>query len=493
MKDESLWSALFLQEFSSTPVRRLATSWRGEYIQRFKIRRVWHGGHQLGCYRFRDIGGVKSAQLSLDRRSLIVTSPECIVHGTFAGAKLSRSAMYYSRTFDDEAIVTTATLERGRLALGLDNGSLVVYDQIPTNILSKGFSKFIIPCSDVLPVQRIDFISRDWIVILCRRGHFPTCRLIWWDISKSQVMKNIEGTNINAWNIVNRELVWSAGGLLKSSNWESRLFETEIDQILFLSGGTSLYIASLGRSSKVIVINYTNGVIERRIDLGGDVVSLTASRDGTFIIAADISGSTFRITPSGEVRKFAVQPVSIKAIAADATIILVLLEDSLLIYDGASLEPLQRCPIPSRIRRVSGPDIDATGEIRAEILSFDKGRILIRWGTRNVHFWNFGPRIAQLDKPRRSIDRTPRLNKADVKSDLEDGLDAYHDARDESRERRRIIGEFALADMNEAEMLQYAQMLSLGDSGHTKSVSVSASDDDDIRLAKALSLSEHHM
>lgn len=193
-------------------------------------------------------------------------------------------------------------------------------------------------------------------------------------------------------------------------------------------------------------------------------------------------------------------------------------EDEFLIFDVLSAEVLHSCAIPGRIRRVSGADLDATGHVQAAFVWVDAqwGKILVRWGRRTLHFWNFGTRISQLDARRRpSEDRvmSVRLSKSEVARNLREDLCAYAEEEEEREQKRRLQKAFTLEGMNEEEMLQLAQILSLGDenfrqgtgpshNGHLPNVrgnhnnGVDGIGDDDeeyqLQLAMSLSLSEMH-
>lgn len=208
---------------------------------------------------------------------------------------------------------------------------------------------------------------------------------------------------------------------------------------------------------------------------------------------------------------------SIKDVVVDETIILILTGDCLLIHDTISLTRLRAHSIPGRIRRVAGPDFDSDGRFAAQILSFDsKGRILIKWGMRNIHIWNVGNRIAGLDNPHRSLENrashTARPTRASISQDIKEDFGAYVDAKMEREERAQFFGEYTVAGLNESEMLQYAQMLSLEQESHAllngtiqsnsnsnegaarisnQPFVVDSQDEDyDLRLAIQLSLSE---
>lgn len=175
-------------------------------------------------------------------------------------------------------------------------------------------------------------------------------------------------------------------------------------------------------------------------------------------------------------------------------------EDQLIIYDSLNFQVLQSCIIPSKIRH-------SYGQITAKIISCDShGRILLRWGSYNVHFWNFGTRINQLERRKGSIDRTPhRVGKAEIARNLRDDLEAFNDELDELEQTRRLEEKYSVAGMNEAEMLRLAEMLSLepmastktgpdGADNNARSRQRTSSDLDsefEFQLALTLSLSEH--
>lgn len=194
-------------------------------------------------------------------------------------------------------------------------------------------------------------------------------------------------------------------------------------------------------------------------------------------------------------------------------------EDEFLIFDALSTEVLHSCVIPGRIRRVSGADLDATGHVQAAFVWVDAkwGKILVRWGRRMLHFWNFGTRISQLDARRRSSEdrsMSVRLGKSEVARNLREDLCAYAEEEEEREQKRRLQRAFALEGMNEEEMLQLAQILSLEDrklrqgrsvshddhlqhgqgSHNNANVNVNADGDEDeeyqLQLAMSLSLSE---
>lgn len=146
----------------------------------------------------------------------------------------------------------------------------------------------------------------------------------------------------------------------------------------------------------------------------------------------------------------------------------------------------------------------------ADILSLDPdGRIIIRWGTRTLHVWNFGSKVPSLDKNRRaSTDRTPRTNKKEISLNIRDDLQAWEDEKAEAEEKSKVLERFALSGLSEEEMIQYAQLLSMTDNragspskamrpSHLPnnlqkphSPHESSSDDADLQLALRLSLLE---
>ncbi len=136
-------------------------------------------------------------------------------------------------------------------------------------------------------------------------------------------------------------------------------------------------------------------------------------------------------------------------------------------YDAINFDLLRSHSIPGQARRVSGADIDAEGSFAAKIVTFSSRShtIMIRWGWRAVHIWNFGRPICSLAAPRRlSLDRTlPRLAKTEVSQNLREDLSSYDEERAERAEQGRLFSEFAVSGLSEAEMLQYAQMLSIAE------------------------------
>lgn len=184
-------------------------------------------------------------------------------------------------------------------------------------------------------------------------------------------------------------------------------------------------------------------------------------------------------------------------------------EDEFLVFDAISAELLHSCAIPGRIRRVSGADLDAAGRVQAAFVWVDsrRGKVLVRWGRRTLHFWNFGTRLSQLESRRRpSEDRatTVRSSRGSVARDLKEDLCAYADEEAEREQRRQLQQTFALEGMSEEEMLQLAQVLSLGGEGSAhpahsarsaQGPQPGASDAEDeyqLQLAMTLSLSELH-
>ncbi|PJF18819.1 hypothetical protein PSACC_01322 [Paramicrosporidium saccamoebae] len=463
-----VWKAAFLQEWGREPTLRVASNWRAEFVSRFRGRRTWLGNMQLACYRFRDVGGVSSARLALDRRSLTLATPECLINAVFASdSKLTRSAMYYSRTYDEEAMVSVANISgEGKFAVGLDNGSLVIYDQIPMGSLTRNYSVLAAPPTrDPLPAQRIDWIGPQSVVLLCRRGFFPTSRLIWWE--RNELRCVIERNDVNSWCVHKQSLYWSAGGSVGCERWTVKTFDVSIDRLFVYTN--FLVAAALHQSAELVFIDPENGTILKRIAMGSNLICLKMSADQSFCIAVDETSNISRIVvEEGAIKVTAINTVPlssrIKDIASDETIVLVLCEDSLQIYDSISSELLREHTIPGKLRRMSGPDLDGEGHLMAEILSFDgRGRLLVRWGLRSVQFWNFGSRIAQIEQSRRALtDRTTnRPTKTDIARDLNEDLEAYEDAREETAERQRIVAEFTVEGMDEAEMLQYAQLMSM--------------------------------
>lgn len=167
--------------------------------------------------------------------------------------------------------------------------------------------------------------------------------------------------------------------------------------------------------------------------------------------------------------------------------------------------------IPGRSRRVSGADLDDQGKLRAQFLYFDGfGHLLVRWGLRTVHFWNFSHSLPYLaaDRARLTEKFSSRPTKADIACNLQEDLAAYEDERSEKIEYQRILSEYSLAGLSEAEMLQYAQLISLEqslESAPPHSICAASStpptplapvhnnasnDDYDLQLAIQLSLSE---
>lgn len=467
---------------------------------------------QLACYRFRDIGGVSSARLSLDRRTIVVASPECLIHGALmSDAKLTRSVLFYSRTFDEESTVTTATIStNGKFVVGLDNGNVAVYEQIPTGTLGRNFRLLSCPnVRDRLPVWRVEWIGARSLIVVCRHGYFPTCRLIWWNIDREDVpCLNIEKNNINSWCLLEPEqkVFWTSGESVCCTGWTIKAFDSAfVSKILIY--GEHILAASLFDSNEIVIINPQTGAIVRRLTIGSaNLTCLRTSVNGQYCLVADEAGQAYLI----RTRNWSITPlespslIKIKDLDGNETIIIVLGEDSLRIYDALSLELLREQRIPDKMRRMRGADLDFTGHLQAEILSLDEdGRILVRWGNRAIQLWNFGKRISQMDKARRSSEdkQGGRLSKAQITRDMKEDLSAYADELEEVAEKKRILNEYAVEGMSEAEMLQYARLMSMEANQFTGTDGVSSrgrsptnsivSDDEEFKLALQLSLIEH--
>lgn len=511
LEDDAVWRRAFLEFFLCEPPhfaarRPLPTTmrWRDEYLQRMRRRRPWDGSigglarraKQLGCYRFRDVGGVCAARMSLDRKSLIVLSRTGLIAGRIeSDAHLRRSALF----FPADPSITAGEMRGDALMLGHADGSIKYYQNMPRASVTTGFVLLAAPVSVahssfVLPVQTIDWIDQHRALVLYRDRTFPTSMLVLWDLNACTMVQSATSIDIRCWCIVDDTLYWSSGTTVCTQSSSISLFPVLREggpSHMFPFGPPGMLCVIAARECGELMF-IQNGVMVRRERVtgnGGTIVACAASPDT--IVCGDERGRVYRIQwmanpvdvdalPNAGRDKGRLKlkitrieggplPARIKDVALDDTIIAVLTEDALAVYDGLSLQVLQSLPIPVRCRRVSGgADLDGEdGRLAARIRAIDAaGRILVQWGQRTLHLWNVGRLLPQLRAPRHpSTDRSARVGRGtDVTRDLEEELDAYVDAREEAQQMNRIVAAFVVEGMTEAEMLQYAQLLSLEDS-----------------------------
>lgn len=492
--------------------------WRREYLRRMRQRRPWRGSidgpsqptKQLGCYRFRDVNGVCSARLALDRKTLIVLAHAGLIAGRIeSDAHLKRSVLF----FVGEPAVTAGEIFRDSLLVGHADGSLKLYMTMPKATLTTGFVVLPAPIPEVdqsflLPVQRIDWIDQWSVAVLYRHGSFPTSILALWNLKTHSIVNSVKDNDIRCWSVQNDLLYWCAGLDLCSSQGRLTVFPSSSNcrpSHIFPFGNELLCVAAVGESPELRF--FKKGVFLKRVivsDYSANIVLVSSTT--AMILCSDRSGFVYRIRPvvdsdSNDETDLTLcitclnsTPLSrkIKDLAFDDTIIAVLTEDSLLLYDSLNLQLLQTLTIPGRCRRVnSGCDLNPEdGQLMARILSIDPtGRILIQWGQRTLHLWNVGQALSQLKPLRRaSTDKSMRPNRtADLSRDLVEDLDAYADAREEENHMDQMAAAFAVEGLTEAEMLQYAQLLSLEQSNQSDGPSDRGNmEDRDPDLEKAL-------
>lgn len=532
LRDDQVWRNAFLRLFGVLPV--VQRSYRAEFIQRHRRRRIWAGpgAHQLACYRFRDLGGVRGARLALDSRSLLVATGEAIVGGKLRDdAHLQRAVLYYPTA--GEAVASDggtvaaalvpadggATLQvtcarlgpQQELAIGYEDGSVRLFPRISaTTPLNKGFIRIKAPSSlhdtrgsaiSSLPVQKIEWVAPHILAILCRRGSFPSCRLTIWSVSPSDVPRvlcSLESMmNMVDWCLLptapspspedpTYNVILSDGTTITSTaqDWRIRC-PIPVDRLVPF--GREIVAVGLeggeARSAAVLFVNPTDGTISRTVTPsrsgaaiacisrltgeGGDQQLLLADEEGVIhcISTEAGGGGGLQMASSSSIIRGRVLDL-----AGDSTVVLALGQDSLYLFDTLGLQLLRSLPIPGRIRRAAGHDLDPQGRLKASILSFDhRGRVLVQWGSRSLHLWNFGPRISQMSRAggRRNSapERTPRAARAEISLNLREDLDAFHDEQEERLQMATMQQKFALEGLTEAEMVQYAQLLSLEEGG----------------------------
>lgn len=325
LQDEQLWRTAFIQQLAGGKEQLLSTLnvmeghpsssmpvpayWRTRFMSKIRSKRLWSGGHQLAFYRFKDLGAdntgtIEAVRLTLDSRSLHVSSLECLLHGMFTQeATLRRSTHYYSRTFDEEARVSAVSLARetGAMAIGLEDSSLIIYERTPVGSLGKNYQrKLLVPPAtnnqqraDRLPVQRIEWISPSRVMVLCRKGDFPASLLFSCDIFEDDrhgVRAISSKLNINCWAFSesnNEKVYWSSGGLAcgeDDTKWGIPCFDKDIDSMVLLSDRWLL--ATSQSSSDLITIDCEKGRLVGKISLGTRIRSLVHSTAGVYAVAA---------------------------------------------------------------------------------------------------------------------------------------------------------------------------------------------------------------
>lgn len=322
LRDEQLWRAAFVQQLAggreqllsrldedSIGARPLsaaaATCWRSLFMAKIRSRRLWSGGHQLASYRFKDLGadetgGIEAVRLALDSRSLYVGSQAGLLHGIFTPeATLRRSVQYYSRTFDEEARVSAVSFAEstGAMALGLDDSSLIIYERTPLGSLGRNYQrKFLAPVAttnrqttETLPVQQITWVSPSRVLVLCRRGRFPSSLLVSCDIFGDASGTTVVSAqpDINCWAVsrATGEIYWSSGGLVcgGSQQWEVPCFDGSVAALVWLSPGWLL--ASSRPSSELAVIDCRQGRLRERIALGARITIVVPATGGSYVVA----------------------------------------------------------------------------------------------------------------------------------------------------------------------------------------------------------------
>lgn len=250
------------------------------------------------------MGTILDSRLSLDQRQLSVVSAECLLHGIVSNAsKLLRSVLHFSKTYDDDARVSAAAFSRSRkMALGLDNSKLLIYNQIPTSTLSRAYQVYSLPSMqfEPLPVERIEWLSEDRVVILCRRGFFPTCHLLLWSLATGMVEESVQTNNITCWAFSGSSMFWcTTGGFIHSKKWSTQVFTTDATRIVCLDSQIAVF--SPFNSNKVVLVDSHTGVISRQTTIqnsGAAVVGVFTSNLARYVVLSDENGAIHLLVPT---------------------------------------------------------------------------------------------------------------------------------------------------------------------------------------------------
>lgn len=164
--------------------------------------------------------------------------------------------------------------------------------------------------------------------------------------------------------------------------------------------------------------------------------------------------------------------------------------DRLIFFDLLNLQVLRVIAYPRKLLRTKRRDLDALGCPRSVFRLFSsKGNILIQRGSFGIHFWNFENHVDSLQKHNRIDNQKRRRSlRANISQDLNDDLKAMADTEIEIHERQRLAAEYSISNMSEAEMIQLAQLMSLGETSFIPSQD-SHDSEYELQLAMTLSLS----
>lgn len=327
LRDEYLWKSAFIEQHAGGHANWITSdpvgSWRQEFIRRTRSKNLWSSGHQLACYRFKDLaadpGGVSALWLQHDCRALWVSSVGSLLRGAFVGyGSLRRSVWYYSRMYGAEATVTAVAISpAGQLALGLSDSRLVLYDKLPAGTLDRAVRVVsLLPGGNSqngsgalsgepttsLPVQKIVWHSEGLLSVLLRRGSFPHSRLIAYDLPSDARIACQSGLDINEWDMGDQfgEVIFTMGGALQIADGPPfTCFETGITGFIRLDRWILVVSQS---SSQIVAIKYPAcGPLQgQRFQLNpgseAGVTHLAVSSCHSFGVAADSAGMVYRIT-----------------------------------------------------------------------------------------------------------------------------------------------------------------------------------------------------